>query len=91
MKIYFGKEEYNIPVISQWENYRYAPELMCECGSTNFEEQVVGIAEIGGIMMSLNECPFCHDKFRTHISHTNGWRGIFALRLHNYNQHFRIK
>lgn len=51
MKIIFANEEYNVPIVPQWEIYRYAPELHCTCGATEFRRNIVGLAEVKGAMM----------------------------------------
>lgn len=91
MKIIFANEEYNVPIIPQWEIYRYAPELYCTCGATESHRNIVGLAEVKGAMMICHECPFCGDKFRTHINipHEN-WYNALGLMLHLHNQQFRI-
>ena len=92
MKIYFGEEEYNVPVIAQWQNYRYASDLQCRCGYTQYNQNIIGIAEINGMMEQCNECPKCFDKFRFHITHPNTeWKSSLGLSLHLHGQQFRIK
>ena len=91
MKIIFGNEQYNIPVIPQWEEYRYEPMLKCQCKSTEHGHNIVGIAEVQGAMMVLHECPYCCDKFRCHIALPHDeWEEYLGLMLHLHNQKFRI-
>ena len=91
MKIIFANEEYNVPIVPQWEIYRYAPELHCTCGATEFRRNIVGLAEVKGAMMNCHECPSCGDKFRTHINIPHDdWYDRLGLVLHLHNQQFRI-
>ncbi len=91
MKIQFLGEEYEVPVIPQWENYRYEADLQCHCGATECRKGIVGIAEVNGDMMMCCECPQCFDKFRAHISHDSKWRDHLGLSLHLCNKRFLIK
>jgi len=64
------KNRFNIPIIPQYQDYRYANELECECGAIGYRHKLkgfVGIAEdeLGNYEM-LFECPKCGEKIRYH-------------------------
>lgn len=83
--------EYDIPIIPQWEIYRYEPILHCECGHTEHGHNLVGIAEVRGEMMLCHECPKCKDKFRCHVTIPHDkWKEELMLILILYNPQFKL-
>lgn len=69
-----GKDEYSIPEILNWEDYRYCPALECNCGHINVYSGVniytwgVGVCETPYGTMVCCECPKCGDRIRFHIA-----------------------
>lgn len=53
----FEDEDYNGPVVLQWEEYRYEPIIKCQCRATEHGHNIIGIAEAQDSMMICHECP----------------------------------
>lgn len=88
----FNREEYDIPIVPQWEIYRYEASLKCNCGYTEHGHNLVGIAEVRGEMMLCHECPQCGDKFRCHVTIPHDkWKEELMLILGLYNPQFKLK
>ena len=68
----FTGDKYKIPEILNWEDYRYANDLSCNCGHVSlFADKpmavyMVGIANTHFGEMACFECPNCGDRIRYH-------------------------
>ena len=91
MRITSFDNEYDIPIIPQWENFRYELTQHCDCRHTEHGHNLVGIAEVNGEMMLCHECPECGDKFRCHVTIPHDqWKEELKLILYLYNPQFKI-
>lgn len=76
MVIEFIDKKWNLPKISQYEDYEYSPGLSCPIcelkpaynRKDEAKHDIVGCAEVNGEMQVLCECHLCGKKYRYHLA-----------------------